>query len=84
MERAEPVVRGLDDRVHAEHEGDGDEHGTEDVRSPADSNSFVGCEHASRQHGGHGSDGNVDEENPVPADGLRDEPARQQPYGGAG
>ena len=85
-QRRAPAVLGrrLDDRVDAEHQRGGDQHRAEDVGALAEADPAVVLDQPPRQEGGGEPDRDVDEEDPVPADRLGEDPADQQADRAAG
>jgi len=84
VRRAEPVIRRLHDRVDTEHERRRDEECAQRVGTLADPDPPVTVQQSRRRDGGRDADRKVDEEDPVPAHGLRDQPAGQQANRGPG
>ena len=69
---------GLDDRVHAEHQRARDKYRAGRVGSVAEADPFVALNKAVSSDRRQDRDRDVDEEDPVPVDGLRQDPAGQQ------
>jgi hypothetical protein len=84
--RRAPAVLGrrLDDRVDGEHEAGRDEHGPRDVGALADADALVARDEPPREERRDDADGDVDEEDPVVVDRLRQHAAGQQPDRAAG
>ncbi len=78
------MVGRRDNRVDTEHQRRGDEEGARDVGSRAQPDPAFGLEQAGGQRGGHDPQGDVDEEDPVPADGLGEDTAGEQADRGTG
>jgi hypothetical protein len=81
----QPALLGgrADDRVHAEHHGPGDQPGPGHVGACPQARTLVRLDHPAGRDGGEDADGQVDEEDPVPAQQLGDDATGQQPHGGA-
>ena len=75
-----PAVLGrrLDHRVDEQHQRAGDQHGARDVGPARKAGALVVGQQAHRQHGGDDPDRHVDEEDPVPVDGVGQHTAGQQ------
>ena len=81
---APAMVGGLDDRVDGGHQGDGDQDGAEPVDAVPEAHAPVlGDELPAERHRGQ-ADGEVDEEDPVPAQRLGEGAAGQQAERAAG
>ena len=78
------MVADLEDRVDADHHRARDQQRAEHVGALRQADALVVGDVAQRQQRGRDADRNVDEEDPVPADGLRQRPAGQQADGRAG
>ncbi len=76
--RTPPVVLGLDDRVDAEHQGAGDERRAGYIRAAVEADALIASDQPQGQHRRHDADREVDEEDPVPIDRLRDHTPEQQ------
>jgi len=83
VRRAPAVAPGLHDRVHAEHQAGGDQQRAQGVGSRAQPGPVVGLEHPGGQDHGRGADRQVDEEDPVPAESLGEDPPEDLADGGA-
>jgi hypothetical protein len=83
---ADPAIAGRADYGgHAEHQPGRDQHRTQGVGPGAqpDAVGLVRLDHPGGGHRGHDPDRDVDEEDPVPVNGLSDEAARQHADRGA-
>ena len=74
----------LDDGVDTQHQRGRDEQRADHVGSLAQPDPAVGLQEPRRQHHGSRANGEIDQEYPVPADRLGDEPAGQQADRAAG
>jgi len=81
-QHADPARRG-DDRVDAQHQGCGDQRRAEHVGSLRKPEPATGGQQPVGERRRGDAEGHVDEEDPVPADRLRDQAARHQPQRGA-
>ena len=82
---APPVVGGgLDDGVNAKHQRARDQRGAGDVGAAGEADAGVAGEQARGEESGEDPNGEVDEEDPVPVDRLRDDAAGEQPDGATG
>jgi len=79
VERSPSVVARLEDRVDAEHQGAGDQDGPQRIGSLPETDPSVAGDQPDRQQRGRHADRHVDEEDPVPADRLGQDAAREQP-----
>ena len=79
MQRAPAVVLRFDDRVDAQHQRGRHEHCAKDVGAAPEADPRIPTDEPHREQGGRGPDREVDEEDPVPVDRLRDHAAGQQP-----
>ncbi len=76
--RAPAVLADADDRVHAEHQSDRAQHGARDVGAGGQAEARLRGHEAQGEHRGGDPDRDVDEEDPVPGDGLGQRAAGQQ------
>ena len=83
--RAPPTVGArLDDRVDRQHQRTDEQHRTRCVRAPLEADSAVIRQQSGGEHAGRDPDRDVDEEDPVPVDRLRQDAAGQQADRAAG
>ena len=75
---------GFDDGVNGEHQAGRDQERADQVSAMSQARASFLSQQASRGRGRGQADRHVDEEDPVPADRLGDQPARQEADGGAG
>ena len=78
VNRGPAVIGRGDDRVHAQHQGRRDEDGSRDVDALAEADALVLVDEPRTKSHGRDADGQVDEEDPVPADPLSEESTREQ------
>src|SRR5438128_3754059 len=78
------MVGNANDGVDAKRQRGGDQHGPGNVGSLTQSKATFGLEHANRQQGSGYANGKVDEEDPVPVNGLGQNAAGNQADGSAG
>ena len=73
------LCRGLDDRVHAEHQRGGDQQRAGRVGALVEADALVALDQPRGEERGRDRDRDVDEEDPVPADRLGEDAAGEQP-----
>ena len=75
VSRCPAVLLDLDDGVDRQHQPRGDQERPDDVGSGAEAETAVGGQHGHGDGEGREPDRQVDEEDPVPAEGVGEDPA---------